>query len=349
MVYKSYLFPLYILTVVVLLLACDSNTDDANTSGDSPSNEALVDATLAALNKAIIERPNDAQVFADRANYYREQNNFTLALDDFNRALKIDSLNSTLVYERGELYFAFQQFDLARADYEKCISISPTSTDCLLKLGEIQIHLRNYMRAIELINDALRENEQLPYAYYMKGRIYKETGDTLLAASSYQTAIEVSPDYYDAYIEIGLLYTAAKSDLAIEYFKTALEIRPKSVEAMYNLAYFYQITGSKEKKRYQEAFALYDRILAEDPGNATSPYNKGFIHLEYLQNYDSAAFYFAEASKLYPGYYQAYYNRGLALESLGKTEEALKEYNRSLSIQPDFTPAAIAKGRVLGE
>lgn len=332
-----------------MFVACDSNADRTGDSGDSTVHGAAVDATLEALNKAIVERPNDPQAFADRAKYYREQNNFALALDDFNRALKIDSLNSTLVYERGELYFAFQHYDLARVDYEKCINITPNSTDCLLKLGEIQIHLRNYMRAIELINTALRENEQLPYAYYMKGRIYKETGDTLLAASSYQTAIEVNPDYYDAYIEIGLLYTAAKSDLAIEYFKTALEIRPKSVEAMYNLAYFYQISGNKEKKRYSQAFALYDRILDIDPSNATAPFNKGFIHLEYLQNYDSAAFYFAEATKLYPGYYQAYYNRGLALESLGKTDEALKEYNRSLSIQPDFTPAAIAKGRVLGE
>jgi tetratricopeptide (TPR) repeat protein len=332
-----------------MLAACGSNADRTDGSEDSTVNGETLDATLAALNQAIVERPNDPQVFADRAKYYREQNNFALALDDFNRALKIDSLNSTLVYERGELYFAFQQFDLARVDYEKCIRITPNSTDCLLKLGEIQIHLRNYMRAIELINTALRENEQLPYAYYMKGRIYKETGDTLLAASSYQTAIEVNPDYYDAYIEIGLLYTAAKSDLAIEYFKTALEIRPKSVEAMYNLAYFYQVTGNKEKKRYKQAFDLYDRILDIDPANATAPFNKGFIHLEYLQNYDSAAIYFAEASRLYPGYYQAYYNRGLALESLGKREEALKEYNRSLSIQPDYTPAAIAKGRVLGE
>jgi len=349
MVSKSYLLVLFTVFMLLLVVGCDSSNDNAESADGSDTTEASIDATLAALNKAIVERPNDAQVFADRAKYYQAQNNFTLALDDFNRALKIDSLNSTLVYERGELYFAFQQFDLARVDYEKCIQISPNSTDCLLKLGEIQIHLRNYMRAIELINTALRENEQLPYAYYMKGRIYKETGDTLLAASSYQTAIEVNPDYYDAYIEIGLLYTAAKSDLAIEYFKTALEIRPKSVEAMYNLAYFYQITGRKEKKRYQQAFELYDRILVEDPGNATAPYNKGYIHLEYLQNYDSAAFYFEEAAKLYPGYFQAHYNRGLALESLGKTEEALKAYNRSLSIQPDYTPAAIAKGRVLGE
>lgn len=349
MVSKSILLPSLFVLFTAFLLSCESTPDSNEANGESSGNEASISQELAALNKAIVDRPNDPQVFAARANYYRSQNNFALALDDFNRALKIDSLNSTIIFERGELYFAAQKFDLARADYEKCVRITPNSTDCLLKLGEIQIHLRNYMGAIELINDALRENEQLPYAYYMKGRIYKETGDTLLAASSYQTAIEVSPDYYDAYIEIGLLYTAARSDLAIEYFKTALEIRPKSVEAMYNLAYFYQSTGGKDKKRYRLAFDLYDDILLEDPTNATAPFNKGFIYLEYLQNYDSAAICFADATRLYPGYFQAYYNRGLALESLGKTEDALKEYNRSLSLQPDYTPAAIAKGRVLGE
>ncbi len=338
----------FIALVLLLTFGCDNSDPPAEET--SPQNaQSQTDSTLTALNKQIVDEPNNPEGFLNRARLYFKNNEPKLALEDMNRALKIDSLNASMTFERGEIYYSLFEFDKARADYDRCVKLNPEEVECLLKLGEIDIHLRNYPQAIERINNALRINEQLPFAYYMKGRIYKETGDTTLAASSYQTAIEVDPDYYDAYIEIGLLYTAAKSDLAIEYFKTAIEIRPKSVEALYNLAYYYQVTGVKNNDRFQRAFDLYDRILEVDPQNAIAPYNKGFIHLEYFQNYDSAITYFSQAADLYPGYFQAYYNRGLALESLDRAQEALADYNRALSLQPDFTPAAIAKGRILGE
>lgn len=334
------------LVFVLFIVACGDHPS-TSPQENHPTDSSRV--TLEQLNDAIIKEPKNALHFRDRARYYFARGENDMAIADFQRAVALDSLNAELRFERGELFYNLMRFDQALAEYERCVQIDNNATDCLLKLGEMNIHLRNYPTAVEHINNALRVNEQLPFAYYMKGRIYKETGDTVLAASSYQTAIEVDPDYYDAYIEIGLLYGAAKSDLAIEYFSTALEIRPKSVEAMYNLAYHYMVTANGQRERLDKAFHLYDRITEVDPENATAPYNKGFIYLEYLQQYDSAAFWFGEATKLRPGYFQAFYNRGLALESLERKEEALVEYNRALSLQPDFTPAAIAKGRVLGE
>ena len=332
--------------LALVIVACGEHPEPS--SQDSTKTDSTR-VTLDELNNAIINEPQNALHFRDRGRYHFAKGNNDLAIADFDRAVALDSLNPVLRFERGELFYNLLRFDQALADYSRCAEIDNNSTDCLLKLGEMNIHLRNYPIAVEHINNALRVNEQLPFAYYMKGRIYKETGDTVLAASSYQTAIEVDPDYYDAYVEIGLLYSAAKSDLAIEYFSTALEVRPNSVEAMYNLAYHYMISSKGKRDRLDKAFSLYDRIADVDPENATAPYNKGFIYLEYLQEYDSAAYWFGEATKLRPGYFQAFYNRGLALESLDRNDEALIEYNRALSLQPDFTPAAVAKGRVLGE
>lgn len=341
---------LLVFSAFILIYACNSSSDEKlvqKEEGDSVRTD--LDTALSRLNQTIIDYPNDPESYRMRARYYYNTDQPARALEDLNRAISIDSSDASLIFERGELFFSTSEFDKAKEEFERCVRIDNQSVDCLLKLGEMNIHLRNYSKAIEQINNALRVNEQLPFAYYMKGRIYKETGDTVLAASSYQTAIEVDPDFYDAYIEVGLLYTAAKSDLAIEYYKTALELRPRSVEAMYNLAYYYQLTGMQQPKRFDLAFELYDRILEVAPDNATAPFSKGFVYLEYMQEYDSAVTYFTQAADLYPGYFQAYYNRGLALESLDRKEEALADYNRALSLQPDYTPAAIAKNRVLGE
>ncbi|MBI1267906.1 MAG: tetratricopeptide repeat protein [Cryomorphaceae bacterium] len=328
----------------LILAACETPKPEESTEIQQPS----LDPTLEELNKAILDAPNDPNNYVRRANYYIENNQIEQAFGDFKLALFADSTRSDIYYQRAQLFYNQGAIPEATADCERCITHNASETDCLLMLGEINIHLKQYGIAFDKINAALEVNEQLPFAYYMKGRIYKETGDTTLAASSYQTAIEVDPDYYDAYIEVALLYASAKSDLALEYYTTAIEIRPASVEARYNKAIYLQDTGFKDKTRYNSAFKLYDEILEIDPQNATAAYNKGYIYLEFLQKYDSAGMAFTQAIEIYPGYFQAYYNRGLCYESLNKPQLALEDYSNALKLQPAFDAAAIAKSRVLG-
>lgn len=345
-------FSLITCGLLIALAACDTSTkQEVPTAQEAASTEVPTssDARLDSLNDAIVADPSNIDLFIQRAAVKNESGLRNEAFNDLNRALQIDSTVAKVYFNRGNMHFEDQAFDKAIEDYRACVQYDSDNTGCLLKLGQMETYLQNYTKAIKHINDALRNDEQLPMAYYLKGRIYKETGDTVLAASSYQTAIEVDPEFYDAYIEVGLLYASAKSDLALEYYRTATELRPQSVEAWYNMGLYLQQTGTKTNARFYEAFDAYDKIIEIDPSNATAPYNKGYIYLEYLQEYDSAATYFTKATELYPGYFQAYYNKGLALESLGKKQEALREYNRALSLQPDYTPAAIAKGRVLGE
>jgi len=207
--------------------------------------------------------------------------------------------------------------------------------------------LGNYDVAREQINAALKQNEYNPYAYYMRGRLYKTLGDTSLAASSYKTAIEVDPDYYDAYVEVGLLYAAQKNELAKEYYNSAIAIRPRNIEVWYNKAMYLQETGFRKKDKYAEAFACYDTILKIDGNFVAADFNKGFIWLEYLQNYDSAAYYFTRAVNTYPQYFQAYFNRGLCNESLNKKKEAESDYRQALALSPGYDEAAKALNRLL--
>lgn len=337
---------------VLALFACDNttpsqtaSTDDTQTVVDTISPAAALDT----LNARILESPNDPEVYKARAEYHWVQQDMVAALNDLDLGLKADSTRADLHFAKGEIYYTSTQFDLAMESYQNCLDQEPENVDCLLRVAEMNVHLKQYVKAIQNLNDALKQDDQLPLAYYIKGRVYKETGDTNLAASSYQTAIEVDPEYYDAYIEVGLLYAAAGSDLAMEYYNTALELRPNSVEAKYNMAYFLQSTGFRDSTRYRESLQLYDDILNLDPSNAAAAFNQGFINLEYLQDYNSAKERFTHAIDLYPQYFQAFYNRGLCWESLGNNEEALKDYNRALSLKPDFTAAAKAKGRVLGD
>lgn len=304
---------------------------------------------MAKINEAIIEDPNNLQLFLQRADLFELEGKVEEALADYDRALRLDSSSAQIFQQRGNLHYLSSDVELALADFEHCIELDANNEDCLLKTGEIDLLKRNYKDALTNINNALRVNQNNAHAYFMKGMLFKETGDTAASASSYATAIELDPEFYDAYIQVALLYAYANDELALEYYNSALELRPTSTEALYNKAMFLQENPKGDSLRFQEALICYRDIEEIDSTNAAASFNRGYIYLEVLGHYDSAATAFSEALKKYPTYFQAYYNRGLSYESLGNYENALADYNRVLALEPAYAPAAIAKGRVLKE
>ncbi len=342
----KYVYFFFVLTSALFIGACNENNPQV-AANEPAAPQVKFDSTLSSINARIEADPNNFKNYLERAEYFSQISNFVDALRDVERAMAIDSTQGEIFLKKGDIHSKMLDEKKAYKDYSQCILLEPKNTDCLLKKAYLDIVLKNYPLALSLINDALKINETLPYAYYLKGKLYKETGDTTLACSSYQTAIEVDPTYYEAYIEAGLLFHNRKHELAKEYYRSAIEVRPTSIEPWYNLAMFLQETGYKKNTNYKEAFACYDSILKIDPQFAAAPFNKGYIYLEYLQQYDSAAYYFSKSIDLFPKYYQAYYNRGLSNESMNKRQEAESDYRMALNIKPDYTEAARSLDRLL--
>jgi len=320
--------------------------------GEGPSRDVNLEEvevldSLAWLNDQVVELPNVPAPYIARGEYHLRKGDAGAAIDDYARAIMLDSSLVDVRHDLGLMRFDVRDFEGAVREWEGVLSTDPEHIPSILSLAKVDLLLRSYDPALKRINDALRLDDRLEEAYFLKGRLYLETGDTLTAASSFQTAVEVAPERYDAYIQLGLLYAAAHDDLALEYFGTARTLRPNSIEAIYDEAMYLQEHGTSDGTRYAQALSLYDRILSLDTANASAAFNKGFVHLEYLGQYDSASFWFEEAIARLPYYHQAHYNKGLALESMGDNSGALAAYNAALSFDPAYTPAAIAKGRVL--
>src|SRR5271156_5556813 len=94
-----------------------------------------------------------------------------------------------------------------------------------------------------------------------------------------------------------------------------------------------------------QAERLFLRVLEMAPDNFTACQTLGMIRFQ--QNDPVAALaYFDRAAAIQPGF-ASFTNRGVALQGLGRFEEALENYDRALALQPNNAVLFYNRGRVL--
>jgi len=339
--------------LVILLFSCgEKKTSPSNLENDSSHHETVLDSTEY-FEKAIMANAASPIPYLNRAAWNLRNARVRDGLNDLDLALEADSTYGPAWSAKADALYLIQRFEKCIEHLDVCLELAPDHIPCKLRRAEMHIHLKQYDEAFDLLNDALRLDDQIAEAYWMKGMIYRETGDVDNALSSFQTSVEVNPSFFDGYIALGIAYGSTSNPLAVDYYKSAMVLRPRSVEAKYNLAMYYQElfldNASARAIALEKSLALYSAILDIDSMNASAAFNQGYIYLEYLQDYNNAVLWFSEAIKRLPYYHQAFFNRGLARESLGLNIEALSDYDEALKLKPDYTQAALAKSRILGE
>ena len=88
------------------------------------------------------------------------------------------------------------------------------------------------------IQKAMEIQPDYPEAYYILGNALVKKGRMDEAITQYQKAVEIRPYYTDAYINLGnVLFKKGRVDEAIARFQKALEISPGDPKAFFNLAH----------------------------------------------------------------------------------------------------------------
>ncbi|MCC7331849.1 MAG: tetratricopeptide repeat protein [Flavobacteriales bacterium] len=337
---------IYILILLFFsaLFSCktDANqVDESEQTNKKDSLEFVRKSEFEPINEELKNNPNNPTLYIKRARAYQKFKQSDLAVEDIDRAIKLDSLVPEYYLLKAELQKEIGNYADAKRTLDKCLMMDNQNIQARIELGWIAFIIQNYEQAIEYADAALRLNVYAAEAYYLKGMIFYEQNDSSKAISSFITATEQEADYYEAYIQLGLLHINQPNTLAKEYFKNALRIKPTSSEALYNYGYTCQIRGE-----YPEAIATYQKMVEIEPFR--EPYfNLGFIHQEYLGKYAEAIEYYTIAIQLSPLYYVAYYNRGLCYEKLGNQNLAEADFRKTLNIKSDYSYAGIALDRVL--
>jgi tetratricopeptide (TPR) repeat protein len=289
---------------------------------------------LAALNKKILDTPEDANLYNERAKIYLQFKQFEEAINDSKRSLRIDSANASFYLTEADIFFASNETRNAKDVLEKVVKKFPENTEGLLKLAELYYFVKQYENAFAKINQALKVNENLAKAYYLKGSIYREIGDTGKAISSLETTIEQDNKNYGAFLDLGIIYAAKKNLLAFQYYDNALAINPSSNEALYAKAKLFQ-----DLDKVNEAILIYNKILKTDPVHLFSLYNLGAIEYSVNKNPKKAIDYFTSAINANPKYAEAYFARAVCYQELDENENSSADYKMCLQLKPNYEPA----------
>ncbi len=308
--------------VVFCCICCHRQTQqkyDANTP------QELID-----LYEKINKDAKNPELFNNLALYFIKNQQLDSALNAISKAINLDSTNENYFLTLSDVYFAQTNVDLSEDALEKALSINPKNEEASLKLAELHFLLKRYDLSQKFVEQTLKLNDYNPKAYFLLGWIFREKGDTTMAISNYLKATEQNSDYYDAYMELGILYQSRLNALAVDYYNNALNCKPNDFQALYNKAMFYQ-----ETEDYDKALEIYKMILQNDGHNKLALHNMGWIYLA-QRKYEEGFVFFSKAIEEDESYIEAIYNRGLCSEMLNETDKARQDFMYCLKLNDHY-------------
>lgn len=315
---------LFFLPIIVLMVyACGTNESDK-------SQQKL------SIDQLFKKHPDSVPILIEHGNVMLKRYDFDKALQDGAKAYRLqpNNLAARFLYANALNNRASRTVsDVATAQkhFKYILKKEPKNLPALVALASTYSQQGDYDKAFYHANEALRIDKHYRDAYTLKGTLYRTLGKGDLAKSSYQTAIDQDPNFFEAYLQLGVLYQEEKNPLAIQYFTTATQLRPNSMDALYNLAFAHQ-----EFNQIKEAQETYRAMLKKDPDFSTSLFQLGCIKQNQEKDLDSAIYFFNETLTKEPRFVEAWHNLGYCTELKGNKYQAIQYYQKALKYNPDF-------------
>ena len=160
-------------------------------------------------------------------------------------------------------------------------------------------------------------------------------GDYDQAIKDYDKAIELKPNYSDAYYNRGIAYdNKGNYDQAIKDYNKAIELNPNHTNAYNNRGLTYDKKGD-----YNQAIKDYSKAIELKPNYSDAYNNRGNAYYN-KGDHDQAIKDYNKAIDLNTNYENAYYNRGVAYGNKGNYDQAIKDFEKALKIMPSFSIAS---------
>ena len=166
------------------------------------------------------------------------------------------------------------------------------------------------------------------------GIVLEEVGKISDALASCERAIELDPNYAEAYNNRGsILEKLGRSEEAIASYQKALSIKPDYAESHNGIGIVYRALG-----KIDEALVSWQKAIELEPDYADAFSNLG-IALNLLGQFDDAISKHRKALQLKPDFLIALSNLAIALNASGRRSEALECFSKRLDLERGDNPS----------
>ncbi|MCA2743730.1 MAG: serine protease [Microcystis sp. M015S2] len=304
-----------------------------------PAIEALQQA-INTLPKGEDLKEFHSSILQQQSVVYRYLENYEQALTVINQAISLFPNNPNSYNEKWGVLSRLKRYDEGLAAINQAIHLAPRAA-WYYNRGILYYNQQKYELALADWNKAIEINPNYAEAYSNRGILYSDQKKYELALADWNKAIELNRNFAGAYYNRGnLYYNQQKYDLALSDYNKAIEINPNYAGAYLNRGVLYE-----DLQKYDLALSDYSKAIEINPNLAEAYTNRGSLYYD-LQKYDLALSDYSKAIDINPNYAEAYYNRGILYKNLQKYELALADYSKAIKINPNFAEAYNNRGNL---
>ncbi|XP_058522343.1 tetratricopeptide repeat protein 6 isoform X2 [Ochotona princeps] len=338
------------------------------------------DNSILDFNRAITLNPKHYQAYLSRVAYYGLKGRYSKAILNCNEAIKICPKNVRAYLYRGVLKYYNKTYKLAIRDLTIVINMDKRNyisfynrAICYTKIGELQMALTDY--GVVLLLDP---GETITLNTFInRGCIYVELGQHCFAVEDFKQAalmsqtdvslhqaaavchhrieefeeavnffteaLKINPHSLDAYIGRGNSYMEydeeERTKQAQKDFVTVLHFNPAYTKARISLAYNLQAQG-----KFQKAWNHFTIALEADPKSYLAYEGRAVVCLQMGNNF--AAMQDINVAIKINTTAEYLTNRGVIHESMGQQQNAMRDYQTAISLNPEYSLAYFNAGNI---
>ncbi len=187
----------------------------------------------------------------------------------------------------GKAYHSKQNYGKAIEYMEQTMKDEPNNSEAPYLIGRMMVQMENYRKAIPYYKKALElDGESQPHHIYELALVLATAEQFEESIAYFQHALDKGYKARDDFY-MNMAYTMAdahKTDEAIKMMREMLSRRPQDIGLTNGLADVCYHSG-----RYKEAISYWDRLLAQDDKNARALYQIGLAYIKMGKDKDGQA------------------------------------------------------------
>jgi tetratricopeptide (TPR) repeat protein len=222
--------------------------------------------TLAKLNQALSQNPNDMRAIANRGETYRLMGRYNEAVADFSRVIDLEPNHAWAIAHRGAAYRGMKRQEAALADLNAAIDLKPDYAWALIHRANIYTMMRRYEDALVDVDKALAVNHTIiPHWPGERGLLLSYLGRYAQAIACCEQGLKANPDDFVTLYTLAVIKAhqngLTEAQAYIDKTRAAAQAMVNTEEralALYRLGGLMALEGHREQALdyLQEAISL---------------------------------------------------------------------------------------------